>query len=223
MVQLRHIVHGNRWLYAASTQLRGSNLRRLRIGQNTDVVIDGFPRSANTYAVVGFNAAQRLPVTISHHTHAPATLISAARKSIPTLLLIREPRGASLSYSIYNATSVEEALREWVWFYSCCRRIVDKVAIGYFDEIVSDVNSVARLLNAKFGTSFDAAAIDDAWLLGVRDAIKGLASSLGYANDKLALPSKDRARLSQEASVQYDALEGLVEKAQALYQWYCAR
>src|SRR5262245_45373054 len=42
------------------------------IDADTELVIDGYMRSANTFAVYAFQMAQRRPVRLAHHLHAPA-------------------------------------------------------------------------------------------------------------------------------------------------------
>ena len=64
------------------------------------VVIEGFPRSGNSFARRAFIMAQdeTFDVTrIAHHLHVPAQVIRAARWRIPTLVLIRRPKDAVLS------------------------------------------------------------------------------------------------------------------------------
>src|SRR5262249_51694754 len=65
------------------------------IRDETEVVIDGFPRSGNTFAVAAFHFAQ-LPrdVKIAHHVHLPAQLLSALRLRLPPPLLVRHPHEA---------------------------------------------------------------------------------------------------------------------------------
>src|SRR3954468_5252411 len=67
------------------------------IGPDTQVVIDGYTRSASTFAVYAFQVSQRTPVRLAHHLHAAAQLIEAARRGLPTIAVVREPRGAVLS------------------------------------------------------------------------------------------------------------------------------
>src|SRR6266487_5999519 len=67
------------------------------ISSDTELVIDGYTRSASTFAVYAFQLSQEKPVRLAHHLHAPAQLIAAARRGVPALVLIREPQGAILS------------------------------------------------------------------------------------------------------------------------------
>ena len=44
---------------------------------NTQLVIEGFPRSANTFAVITFWHLQPKKVIVAHHQHVPAQIIRA--------------------------------------------------------------------------------------------------------------------------------------------------
>src|SRR3954470_24670283 len=67
------------------------------IDGDTEVVIDGYTRSASTFAVHAFQVAQRGRVGLPHHAPAPASVRGAPRRGLPTIMVIREPRGAVLS------------------------------------------------------------------------------------------------------------------------------
>src|SRR5262249_54303726 len=71
------------------------------IGRHKPLCIDGFPRSATTFAVAAFQLAQPRPVQVAHHSHAPAQLITAARWHTPTLVTIRAPEESVLSTAVY--------------------------------------------------------------------------------------------------------------------------
>lgn len=46
-------------------------------------LIEGFPRSGNTFAVAAFDLAQARPVEVAHHGHASAQVIEAVRRTSP--------------------------------------------------------------------------------------------------------------------------------------------
>ena len=58
----------------------------------TQLVIEGYPRSANTYAVVAFAAVQPERPRIAHHLHVAAQVLAAVDRDIPTMVLIRRPQ-----------------------------------------------------------------------------------------------------------------------------------
>src|SRR5215204_2605761 len=83
------------------------------------VVIEGFPRSGNSFARRAFIMAQdeTFDVTrIAHHLHVPAQVIRAAQWQIPTLVLIRRPRDAVHSVVIRDPMSIAQGLRSCVSF-----------------------------------------------------------------------------------------------------------
>jgi hypothetical protein len=125
------------------------------IGPETELVIDGYTRSASTYAVYAFQLAQPRPVRVAHHLHAPAQLIGAARDGIPAMLLIRQPRQALLSQLVREPdVALPDALRGYIRFHACLLRYRNRFVVGDFDEVTTDFGSVIRRLNARFGTSF---------------------------------------------------------------------
>ncbi len=120
----------------------------------TDLVIEGFPRSANSFARVAFNRAQKGTVRIATGLHVPAQVIRAARWRIPTLVLIRRPKDAVLSFAIRDPISVEQALKYYLSFYETVEGYGDAYVLGTFDEVTEDFGRVIRRLNDRFGTSF---------------------------------------------------------------------
>jgi hypothetical protein len=125
------------------------------IGPGTELVIDGYTRSATTFAVYAFQLSQEKPVRLAHHLHAPAQLIEGARQGLPVLALIREPRGAILSQLIrYPDIALRDALVAYSRFYEHLLPHRQSFAIGEFKQVTQDFGAVVRQLNARFGTNF---------------------------------------------------------------------
>ena len=124
---------------------------------STRLVIDGFPRAGNTFAVTAFRLSQREGVPVAHHTHMPGQILGAVRAGIPVLLVIREPEPTVLSLVVrLPYLSVGQALRSYWRFHEPLARVRDRLVVGTFEEVVSDFGAVVRRVNARFGTSFDA-------------------------------------------------------------------
>jgi hypothetical protein len=127
------------------------------IGPETELVIDGYTRSATTFAVYAFQIAQPRPVRMAHHLHAPAQLIAAARRRVPTIALIREPRAAILSQLVREpGVAPQDALMAYARFYRILLPYAGDLVLGEFDEVTTDFGSVVRKVNRRFGTSFAA-------------------------------------------------------------------
>ena len=125
------------------------------IGPDTEIVIEGFPRSASSFAVAAFELAQdRKPVT-AHHVHAPAQVIEAVRRRIPVLLLIREPEETVLSYVVRRPElTVGQALRGYVRFYIPLSAYRKEVVIGDYPRVVTQFGDLINEVNQKYGTEF---------------------------------------------------------------------
>ena len=125
------------------------------IDQDTAVVIDGYTRSASTYAVYAFQVAQPTPVRMAHHLHAPAQLKEAARRGLPTLMVIREPRGAVLSQLVREPeVDLLDALYAYRRFHLSLMGCREAFVVADFRDVTADFGAVVRRLNARFGTSF---------------------------------------------------------------------
>ena len=132
-----------------------SRHRDLLVDRTTQLVIEGFPRSANTFAVVAFEQAQRKSVRIAHHLHMPAQVMQAARWRIPTLVLIRKPTDAVISLVIREPrVSICQALKHYISFYEKVIGYRDAFVVGYFEEVTQDYGAVLERVNAKFGSHF---------------------------------------------------------------------
>ena len=121
---------------------------------DTQLVMEGFPRSASSFARVAFNRAQKEKVRIANGLHVPAQVIRASRWRIPTLVLIREPRDAVLSFAIRDPISVGQAVRYYLAFYETVEAYRDAYVLGTFEEITGDFGRVIRRINDRFGTTF---------------------------------------------------------------------
>lgn len=125
------------------------------LGPDTEVVIEGHPRSANSFSVVAFEVAQGRRMRIAHHTHAPGHLLAAVRARVPAIALIRDPRDAVLEFLLVRPTlDPEQAVRAWTSFYRTIRPALDRVVLAPFPVVITDFGRVMRVVNERNGTSF---------------------------------------------------------------------
>jgi hypothetical protein len=125
------------------------------ISKETELVIDGYTRSASTFAVYAFQLAQPRPVRLAHHLHAPAQLIAAAKAGKPALAVIREPKGAVLSQLIREPeVEMKNAMVAYARFHSCLMPYRSSFVIADFKEITQHFGPVIGRINECFGTSY---------------------------------------------------------------------
>jgi hypothetical protein len=125
------------------------------VDRQSDIVIEGFPRSGNTFAYTAFVMAQPRPVRAAGRVHAPAQLIAAARWRIPGIVLIRHPDDAIPSFLIrHPQTGVRQAMRGWLRFYAPLRAYLNRLVVATFDQVTRDLGHVIETVNDRFGTDF---------------------------------------------------------------------
>lgn len=155
---LRNELAKHRFPYLALARLRPRTAGggAAPVSRRTQVVIEGFPRCANSFATHAFALAQHRPVRLAHHLHAPAQIKAGAHRHLPILILIREPEAAILSVRAYAPwIRNRQLLRAYIDFYKTVSENRDLVLIAPFDEVTSDFGCVIDRLNNKFGTRFE--------------------------------------------------------------------
>ena len=127
----------------------------LVFGPYTEIVIEGFPRSANSFAVNAFCLAQDREVHVAHHLHAPAQVMAAGRAGVPAIVLVREPEAAICSFLLWQPhLRVREAVTTYLRFYQALLGIEDVYVAARFEQVTADFGEVIDRVNDWFGSSF---------------------------------------------------------------------
>jgi hypothetical protein len=122
---------------------------------HTHICIEGFPRSANTFAFAFFALANpEEEEHIAHHTHSIANVARALRYDIPVIALIREPVQAILSAYIFGPRDLDYQVRSYIAFYEWLEPRKNKVVVADFDLAIRNFSQVIGQVNSKYGLSF---------------------------------------------------------------------
>jgi len=149
---LRRWVSGYPWLYLPLARWKNAHSV---LGAHTELVLDGFTRSAGTFAAIAFQIAQNDHVRMAHHMHAAAPLIAAARRGVPTLITVREPEPTILSALMREPrVAPKQWLKTYAAFYERILPVRFDVVVAKFEEVTSDFGAVTRRLNERFATRF---------------------------------------------------------------------
>lgn len=125
------------------------------VAEDTELVIEGFSRSGNTWAVAAFELAQQRPVKLAHHLHAPAQISRAVELEIPVLLVVRQPVDAASSTVIrHPGVTLSQVLRAYTSFHRAVLPHLSRVVVAGFERITTDFGSVTEEINRRFTTSF---------------------------------------------------------------------
>jgi hypothetical protein len=179
------------------------------VSRTTEITIEGYPRSGNTFAVVAFRQAQDRTIEIAHHLHAAAQIKRAAHLDVPAIVLLREPSESILSLVVRDPhASIQWALRSYIRFYSTIIPYLDKIVVAPFATVTSDFASVIRLVNSRYGTAFKEFVANEDTMNSVRQTVESLGrqysmrTGLDFHMD-VALPSEQRRRAKDARRAEY--------------------
>jgi hypothetical protein len=129
-----------------------------RITDGTQIAIEGFPRSGNTFAFFALKHAERLAgreVNIASHVHTPSQVKLAVARHFPTLVVIRRPIDVITSLLIAAPhTGFASAINEYNHHHRELLPLRDGFVIGTFDQVTTDFGAVTDRVNERFGTHF---------------------------------------------------------------------
>ena len=194
--------------------------RRKIIQPTSDIVIEGYPRSANSFSVKAFKFSNGDNYKIATHLHAYPQVILGVKYKLPTILLIRNPFDCIVSYaalraekmgkSYFNAAyDIEWLLQDYVLFYKKLLPFKEHVVIAEFTQVLNDFGKVIESLNKKFNTNFIIFEHTDKNVTAVFETSKSHLS-----------PSISREEIKKEYIAKMNILKQtpLFIEAEALYQ-----
>jgi len=181
---------------------------------NTDLCVEGFESSANTYTFEVFRHLDK-SLNIGHHTHAVAGLKLAMRYEVPTLILFRDPCEAIPSVVTRFRPSVCEATLNYIYFYEYVLQVVDYVILARFDEITENIGSVIRRVDQHTALDFETYDIQDI-SESARMYIQEWTQQKGRP-DSISLPLNRREQAKQEVRERL-ATWRLFRKAQSVFE-----
>ncbi|MDB4522098.1 hypothetical protein N9100_01650 [Gammaproteobacteria bacterium] len=131
--------------------------RKLMVTRKTRITIEGYPRSANTYAVYAFKYVNDLQWNqVGHHLHVQAQIIRSVKYKIPVILLIRNPLEAVRSLVVrHDFIPVSEALEDYARFYEDLYSLKDGFIVANFEDVIENFDNITGQLNVKFSCNFN--------------------------------------------------------------------
>jgi len=144
------------WMFYTLYQLSPGN-KKLMVTRHTRITIEGYPRSANTYAVYAFKHVNQMQWNeIAHHLHVQAQIIRSIKYKIPVILLIRHPLEAVRSLVVrHDFIPVDEALEDYYRFYNDLYPLKDGFVVANFEMVTRDCGEIIRQVNKKFSSGFN--------------------------------------------------------------------
>ena len=132
---LRTLVGRSPWLFNPLFRAFNDDPQRL-VGEATEIVIEGFPRSGNSFSVNAFTWAQDRPVVIANHVHVPGQVSAGLRLGKPVCVLIRDPKAAVPALLAKNPHLLRsDVLTAYAAYYRSLLPLRDRIVLASFDQI----------------------------------------------------------------------------------------
>jgi hypothetical protein len=168
--------------------------------ERTNIVIEGYPRSANsfTFTMLMHLLRDGPAMRIAHHTHSIENLRLGNRFGKPVVVLLRPPQDAILSYAIYSGCSVEFAAQRYEQFYNGVLNLKKPPVVLEFGVVTGNFNQAVRLINkALNGSGCDPVPLSsdlDADIAILKSNARSRANQQhgGEETMKIGLPSEQR-------------------------------
>jgi hypothetical protein len=195
---------------------------------DTAIVIEGFLRSGNTYSVAAFQIANGPGPHVGRHLHGAPHVLRAVRMGLPTVVLVRQPAEAVLSYLVRRSTLTPyDAVLEYLDFYRTAWPAREGFVVGLFDRVTSDFGGVIDEVNARFGTSFrrfERTPENEAAAFRLVEEMNRLESGGEVVETHVGRPSAGRTRRKDElrALLEQPRTAARLREAERLYERYVA-
>ncbi len=174
--------------------------KAMKVSHKTNICIEGFPRSANSYATVAFKLVNK-GVKVAHHLHVAAQLLRAARYQIPAMVVLRAPEEAVSSFMVFQQSlNAPLYLDAYTRFHQRLLDVQDQLLFVSFETVVSDMNKAIRALNEKFGINFEIIPNVDQRQDEIIEKLKIVnARFFKGQHNKNMFPDKNREKLKEKA------------------------
>lgn len=225
---LRRPVARTPYLWDAAMLARRGK-RQTLARRDTAIVIEGFLRSGNTFSVAAFQIANGPQLHVGRHLHGAPHVLRAVRMGLPTLVLVRHPRDAVLSYLIRRGTlTPHDAVLEYLDFYRTAWPAREGFVVGPFERVTTDFGGVVDQVNARFGTSFrrfEPTPENEARAFALVEEMNRLETGGEVVESLVGRPSEERARRKEELRDLLDrpATARRLREAEAWYARYLGR
>ncbi len=191
-----------------------------------DYVVQGFPRSGNTFLSVLLEDYAAKEVNLFTHLHAPAVFHYAFAENKVVFMPVRDPMDSVVSLIQMKGWSAERALMHYIDYYEASLPYVDKVKVLDFAHFTKDISATLKAVEAASGVPYkhDATHAEaEARTFALIDELNVCASGEINAKDVHRPHSERQAdKAAVIADIQHHHPELLIA-AQTLYAQFAAR
>lgn len=144
------------WLYYFLVKFR-SKYKGHFVMKDTQIVVEGWPRSGNTFLVFCLNflaEKENLNLKMAHHIHVPFQIKLGVQYGIKSVVLIRNPKDSISSLIIkrnkgsqIDSDYIHFLLTSYIMFYNIILKYSDYIIIYKFEDVINKSVEVLDDLN----------------------------------------------------------------------------
>ena len=177
---------------------------RSPVTKSTDIVVEGFPRSSNTFLTVALQNLLGEGVSIANHYHSSVQFSLGYKLKKPMVLVVREPLNCLVSNLLYypNRSRVE-IIDDYILFHENIRQYLPSIFVVDFNDVTTNPLGLIAKISDEFDLKIDTASYDqDTFSSDIMGLVKEHADRLGgiFNEDmtySLAIPSDDKKKHKQ--------------------------
>jgi hypothetical protein len=167
------------------------------------LVVDGFPRSGNTFLADAIVVSQGQDFKFAHHSHLPENLLLGIELGIPSVVIFREPLQAIGSFMLYSEQNEVQATKRWIRFYQALEDSIDKLAVVSFEDIVKRPKATLSAISSAFDLDLNIPSDEAALIAKATDRIENRTARMQSSRRKdpvktSCLPSLKRTERKSE-------------------------
>lgn len=190
------------------------------------LVIDGFPRSGNTFLADIIVVSQGQDFKFAHHSHLPENLLLGIELGIPSVAIFRDPLQAISSFMLYSEQNEVQATKRWIRFYQTLEDSIDKLVVISFDDIVKRPKATLCAISSAFDLNLKIPSDEAALITKAKDRIDSRTVRMQSSRQKdpvttSCLPSQERTNRKnehRESLERYLASQPAIEQLKRAYQ-----
>ena len=154
MKRLKALISSNKFLYIIWFYIflkkKNKDLKLPKRGDS--LYFDGYPRSGNTYTFgLIYRVYPSLHCNVSHHLHSVIALKMALSKNIKSIIIIRHPKNAIISYLfskrvefLKDSGVADELISQYVSYYDFVNKNLKDIRIINFDRFITNEKMVLQ-------------------------------------------------------------------------------
>lgn len=114
------------------------------------LVIDGFPRSGNSYSGRMLSVTQGDQFKFLSQCHCPPFLLAALKLGTPACLTLRQPEDSVVSWVILRKLPMDVVLSLYIDFHRVLLPHRSRLLVLNFSTITNDFSQVLRMINQRY-------------------------------------------------------------------------